>query len=44
GIGRVYYMSDLFTSGNVALPILESADIEVAQIPEEAVWQGASLE
>ena len=38
GIGRVYYMSDLFTSGNVALPILESADIEVAQIPETEVW------
>lgn len=37
-VSRVYYMSDHFTSGNEALPILEQAGVLVKHIPEEAVW------
>ncbi len=38
GVRKVFYMSDHFTSGNKALPIFESAGVEVVQIPEDVVW------
>ncbi len=39
GIKKVYYMSDLFTTGNTALPFFASVGILVEHLPEEQVWQ-----
>ncbi len=46
GVKKIYYMSDLFTTGNEALPFLENKGVEVEQIKEEEVWdrvQGGTL-
>lgn len=40
GIIKIYYMSDLFTTGNIAKPFFEQNDIEVLQIKEGEVWDG----
>jgi dCMP deaminase len=39
GIKRVFYMSDLFTSGNVALPLLVKLGVHIEQLKEEVVWK-----
>ncbi len=39
GVKKIYYMSDLFTLGNKALPFLTKNNIEVVQIKEEEVWK-----
>jgi diadenosine tetraphosphate (Ap4A) HIT family hydrolase/pyrimidine deaminase RibD-like protein len=38
-VSKVYYMSDLFTSGNVAMPLFVENHIPVVQIAEKAVWK-----
>lgn len=40
GFTAIYYMSDLFTLGNVALPYLEKHGVQVVQIKEPDVWKG----
>ncbi len=39
GVEKIFYMSDHFSSGNAAKPLLESNGIAVVQIPEEEVWK-----
>jgi len=39
GVAKIFYMSDHFSSGNLALSFLESKGVEVFHIPEEDVWK-----
>ncbi len=40
GIIKIFYMSDLFTSGNIAQEFFEHNNIETFQIKEGEVWDG----
>lgn len=40
GITKIFYMSDLFTSGNTAQSFFEQNNIETFQIKEGEVWDG----
>lgn len=40
GITKIFYMSDLFTSGNTAQSFFEQNNIEIFQIKEGEVWDG----
>jgi len=43
GISKLFYMSDHFSSGNSALPLLKASNIPVIQILENQVWDTISI-
>lgn len=39
GIRNIFYMSDLFTAGNEALPLFAKLGVKIEQITEDVVWK-----